>query len=285
MNTEQNRTSRRPSPRGWRLAVILASVVLVVAGALTGIILASRSGGGPASVPAASPSTGPTTSTTHPTIRQSPTTPTTITTSPTPEPASYLFLWPFHGRDDAAAWQQSYRSGGHQPWHLDGGLTALSFTRDYLGYTNVDKVIGIAPIGPLDLVTVGFDNPAKAPVRSAILDLVRIGDGNDAPWEVVSTGDTTLSVQSPAYGATVRSPVTISGRITGVDESLRIQVRQLGRQEPVGSVGGIPAGGQHAPWTATVPFDESEHGVFTIAVATGGHIAAVERFAITAVIA
>jgi len=283
MNPEKNRIPHRPSPRGWRLAIILVSLVLVVAGTLTGIILASRSGGGPTPVP---PAAAPTTSTTiQPTLRPSPTTPTTTTTSPVPAPASYLFLWPFRGPDDAAAWQQSYRQGGHQPWHRDAGLTALSFTNGYLGYANVDKVIGIASDGPRDWVTVGFDNPNGVPVPSAVLRLVRIGDDNDAPWEVVGTRDTTLSVQVPAYGATVHSPVTISGRITGVDESLRIQVRQLDRSAPVGSTNGIPAGGQNAPWAATVPFDESEHGVFTIAVATGGHIAAVERFAITAVIA
>ena len=66
---------------------------------------------------------------------------------------------------------------------------------------------------------------------------------------------------------------------------LSLTARRLGRPDPVGAVSGLPAGGQNAPWTATVPFDESEHGVFTIAVATGGHIAPVERFAITAVIA
>jgi len=91
MNPEKNRISHRPSPRGWRLAIILVSLVLVVAGTLTGIILASRSGGGPTPVPAASPSAGPTTTTTtQPAVRPSPTTPTTTTTSPMPKPARPL---------------------------------------------------------------------------------------------------------------------------------------------------------------------------------------------------
>jgi hypothetical protein len=34
---------------------------------------------------------------------------------------------------DAGAWQQSYRAGGHQPWHLDARLTALSFASGFLG--------------------------------------------------------------------------------------------------------------------------------------------------------
>lgn len=34
----------------------------------------------------------------------------------------------------AAAWQRQYRATGSQPWHLDAGLTALSFTGDHLGF-------------------------------------------------------------------------------------------------------------------------------------------------------
>ncbi len=100
---------------------------------------------------------------------------------------------------------------------------------------------------------------------------------------MVGTNDTTLSLLTPAYGTTVRSPVTVGGRITGVDESLRIQVRQIDRSTPDGPVAGIPAGGVDTPWTATVPFTAASGSVLTIAVSTGGHIAAVERFAITGV--
>ncbi|WP_306362785.1 hypothetical protein [Nocardia sp. CC227C] len=68
-----------------------------------------------------------------------------------------------------------------------------------------------------------------------------------------------------------------------MDESLDIRVRQLGREQPVGTVGRIPAGGMDMPWSATVPIDASCPGTLTVAVATGGHGTDVERFAITGV--
>jgi hypothetical protein len=52
-----------------------------------------------------------------------------------PAPFGYQALWPFSTPAEAQAWQQSYRSGGHSPWHLDADQTALSFTTGYLGFT------------------------------------------------------------------------------------------------------------------------------------------------------
>src|SRR5262249_3784705 len=106
--------------------------------------------------------------------------------------------------------------------------------------------------------------------------------GRYAPWEVVGSRDTLLTLTVPAYGATVLSPLTVGGRITGVDESLVIQVRSLGTGL-VGQTGGIPAGGQNTPWSATVRFTAPAGTVLTVAVSTGGHVAGVEEFAITGV--
>jgi hypothetical protein len=176
------------------------------------------------------------------------------------------------------------RTGGHQPWHLDASFTALSFTRTYLGYTNVDKAIAVRSAGPDVWVTVGFDDPNGRPVTSAVLHLARLGSGADAPWEVVGTRDTTLTLATPVYGSAARSPMTTGGLITGVDESLSVQVRALAGPAVLGHVGGVPAGGDHTPWRIQVPLTTlSGHGVLTVAVATGGHIATVERFAITGV--
>jgi hypothetical protein len=45
----------------------------------------------------------------------------------------------------------------------------------------------------------------------------------------------------------------------------------------------IAAGGIKRPWTAAVRFRHGTDRVLTVIVATGGHVAAVERFAITAI--
>lgn len=48
------------------------------------------------------------------------------------------------------------------------------------------------------------------------------------PWEVVGT-DNTLTLDTPAYGATVASPVKIAVTGAGVDEYLQAGAHTLGR--------------------------------------------------------
>jgi hypothetical protein len=199
-------------------------------------------------------------------------------------PGHYLPLWPFATGQQVRTWEASYRSGGHQPWHLSAQQTALSFTQGYLGYTEVNRVVR-STVGTVDArVTVGYPIPEGSRLATAaVIHLVRFGSGRHAPWEVVGTDDTTLSLTIPAYGAHVSTRMTVGGRITGVDEFIRVQVRQLSSASPVGVAPGVPAGGQNQPWSTTVS-THGPRGVLTIAAATGGHLAAVERFAITGVL-
>jgi hypothetical protein len=99
--------------------------------------------------------------------------------------------------------------------------------------------------------------------------------------EVVGTDDTTFTVDRPAYGSTVPSPVTAGGTITGVDESIRVTVHALPARGPVGVYCCTAAGGTRSPWSARVTFRATPGQVITIAAAAGGHLAAVERFAVT----
>jgi len=104
----------------------------------------------------------------------------------------------------------------------------------------------------------------------------------EAPWEVVGTHDTTLTLDTPAYGTAAGSPVAVGGEITGVDESLRVQVRSAGAARPLGDTCCLPAGGERQRWATTVTVHG--RGLATIVVSTGGHVAEVERFAVTAVL-
>ncbi|WP_282785016.1 hypothetical protein [Nocardia sp. CC201C] len=212
--------------------------------------------------------------------------PAAPTTPSDPDHFAYQPLWPFATAADAADWQRAYRAGGHQPWHLDAPAVALTFTQQYLGYGSVDRVVNTQYREDEAWITVGYarpDDPGHVGLPAAVLHLVRFGSGPDAPWEVVGTEDRTLTLTTPPYGSQVGSPITVGGRISGVDESLDIQVRQLGREQPVGTVGRIPAGGTDMPWSATVPVDASCPSTLTVAVATGGHVTDVERFAVTGV--
>ncbi|WP_251022445.1 hypothetical protein [Streptomyces sp. ISL-10] len=212
--------------------------------------------------------------------------PTTPTPTPKGTPAlgswSLQPVWPFATLAQAQAWERAYRAGGHQPWHGDPDQTALAFTRDYLGFKEIDRVsshkvsgrharIGVAPTGPES-------------GTAAVIHLVRFGTGPDAPWEVVGTDDTTFSLTTPAYGSLVHSPLVTGGRISGVDESIRVQVRQPSSEAPLGtSPCCTPAGGNDQPWNVKVSFSGAHDPVLTVVASTGGHVAAVERFTVTAV--
>jgi hypothetical protein len=284
--------STDPPPGGRRRLVLAAGAALAVlilgGGAAAGLLLTGGGGTNPAATaatpatvtpaaseapaPAAAPAASPTAS---PTAAPLP--------SPAPDPGVPAFrfapLWPFASAADAVAWQRAADPGGHQPWHYDPGATATAFAQTYLGYTEVGRVTGVRTAGDEAWVGVGADPAFPA----AVLHLEQIGTGAPRPWEVVGSEDTTVSLTTPAYGTTAHSPLTVGGLITGVDEALQVQVRTLAAAQPIGRAGPIAAGGEAQPWTATVPLASQHPGLLTVAVSTGGHRFAVERFAITAV--
>jgi hypothetical protein len=132
-------------------------------------------------------------------------------------------------------------------------------------------------------VGVGYRDPNRAAHTSAVLFLVRFGPDADSPWEVVGSDDTTFSLEQPAYGSQVQSPMLVGGHITGVDENIRVAVRSLGSSSPVGGSCCQPAGGNGTAWAMSVPFSAPAGTVLTIVATTGGHLQTVERFAIQGV--
>jgi hypothetical protein len=201
----------------------------------------------------------------------------------TPAPAAFAHqpLWPFADATQVRAWQDAYRAGGQQPWHLDPGETALSFTQGYLGFAGIDRVVATTRGGNDAWVEVGFALPDGRLSTAAAVHLARWGTGADAPWEVAGTRDTTLVLDLPSYGSTVRTPLTVGGAVTGVDESLRVRV--IGPTGQVGESCCLPAGGDARRWTTTVPLTGTARGTLTVVVSTGGHVTDVERFAVTGV--
>jgi hypothetical protein len=195
----------------------------------------------------------------------------------------YQPLWPFRTQAEADQWRDQYQAQGSQPWHLDAEQTALSFTTGYLGFTEVNRVVGSDVRDREAWVSVGYETNPGQFSTSADIHLVRFGSGADAPWEVVGTRDTDLTVEQPRYGTGVTSPVTVGGHITGVDENLRVQVRQISSEAPIGEACCLPAGDVDSPWQTTVSFAGATDPALTIVVSTGGHFQGVERFAITGV--
>lgn len=280
---EQPPIQEPPPHRDRRTVAIVVLAVLTVLATATAVTIALvRGGENPAPAPGAPPSAGPAST-------AAPTTPQPTTTSVAPSrpaivaPFDYQPLWPFTSPAEVEAWQNAYRTGGHAPWHLDADATALAFTTGYLRFTGIDVVVSHSVQGDEALVAVGYRHEEGTHGTAAVLHLARYGTGADAPWEVVGTKDTTLTITQPAYGAPVRSPVTVGGRITGVDEHIRVQVRQPSTEQPLGQTDGVPAGGEHARWSATVAYQGATAPALTIVAVTGGHYTDVERFAITGV--
>jgi len=258
----------------WAVAAVVAVLLAVPAVAL----VLTRSGSHQAAAP-------PQPSTVQTTAPQVPSPSANPSANPSSAPAlpafNFLPLWPFDSVAQAVAWQEEARPGGHQPWHVNADETALVFTNTYLQFDTVNRVLGTTVKGDEAWVSVGWRLPNGADTEAAVLHLARIGAGDYRPWEVVGTRDTTLTLTTPAYGARITSPVTVGGRITGVDESLRIQVRGNDRDGLLGETAGIPAGGENRPWSATVSFRASAGTVRTLVVSTAAHAGTgIGRFAI-----
>src|SRR5579859_3191739 len=196
---------------------------------------------------------------------------------PAPTQFSYLDLFPFRDLRGALAWEAAYRNGGHAPWHLSADLTALAFTQGFLHFGGINAIASRHIRGTDAAIGVGFRNPDGRISTAAILHLRKLGTGPDAPWEVVGSNDTDLTITRPGYGDHVAARFTTGGAITGVDESLHLWVRGLSSDRPLGEMCCVGAGGNRQPWTAVVRFRSGPDRVLTVIVATG------ERFAITAV--
>ncbi len=266
-----------PAPGGHRgiPVVVLVAVTAVVALLLGvgGTLLLGPGSDDTTAGPSSSPSASA-----APPASAAPSATATPSAGPTATAFRFQPLWPFAGPADAVTWQRA--AGGSQPWRLDAGLTAVTFTRTFLGFDGLGTVTSTQAVGDEAWVGVGPGAPGNG--TAAVLHLARIGAGEHRPWEVVGSRDTTLTLTTPAYGAVATSPLPVGGRVTGVDESLRVQVRALDGTV-LGTGPALPAGGNVTPWSIPVPLDLTRPGVATIVVSTGGHLAEVERFALTAV--
>jgi hypothetical protein len=261
----------------------LTSLVIAGCGSTGTSTPATSASATSSSAPGAAGSSGPAQATTRAPTAPAPTQAPAAPGSPaytTGLPAGYLPLFPFASLADVRAWQASYQSGGHQPWHRSPDVTATAFAA-FLGYPGVTEVAGSSVSRGDAHVAVGIKRPDGTIGTAAVIHLVLFGSGRYAPWEVVGTSDTTFTLDHPGYGSAVRSAVMAGGTITGVDESIKVTVHTLSAQSPVGAYCCRAAGGTRSPWSARVSFHAAPGQVITIAAATGGHVAVVERFAVT----
>lgn len=194
---------------------------------------------------------------------------------------AYQPLWPFASQDEADRWLQQSAATGSAPWHADPETTALLFTQNYLGFRELDRTTTVTEHADEAWVGVGYGRPDSESSTAATIHLVRFGSAPNSPWEVVGSDDEALTLSTPSYGSAVGTVIDAGGTITGVDESLHLQVRQSTKEDPLGDYCCVPAGGESRPWSASFTMAPRQPGSLTLVVWTGGHVVNVEKFAVT----
>ncbi|WKG03526.1 hypothetical protein [Mycolicibacterium sp. HK-90] len=208
--------------------------------------------------------------------------PVDTTTAPIADGFAYQPLWPFATQDEADRWLGGRTDAAGAPWHADPKATALQFTRNYLGFTEIDRTTTITEDADEAWVGVGYASPSGQSATAATIHLARFGTDPNAPWEVVGSRDDVLTLSTPPYASTAGPVIEAGGTITGVDESLHLQARQSTQANPLGDSCCISAGGESEPWSATLHISSPpQPGALTLVVWTGGHVAEVEKFAVT----
>ena len=209
-------------------------------------------------------------------------------------------LWPYHGNP---AWSRT----SDLAWAFDPSLSALKFTQEFLGFSTLDRVTTVDVQPREAFIGVGQADPNGQPRTAATIHLER--PTTTAPWAVIGTKDTDLTLEIPAYGSALPPScsqfaarptcpiIEVGGILSGVDESLRIRALQLplgGSRETsqlLGQFCCLMTGGHQDPWSVRLQFSQpplpgpssDPPWPVTIVVSTGGHYATVERFAVTAV--
>lgn len=195
----------------------------------------------------------------------------TATTSPGPPVSASQddplpIVWPLTTQREINFWRANPAS---RPALRSAETAAKEFVLRYLALEDVRVELSDAAQGGVSLWSVSrLIVPGDERSRVFIATVwVKAGsveeDGPQAPYLVshVESGDgvESLTITSPTNAWTVTSPVTVKGTVTGVDESVRVEVRA---HNPAGAAGYVelakafvPAGAEQ-PWETTLTFAE-----------------------------
>lgn len=171
--------------------------------------------------------------------------------SPTPSPEAFVrqpfapAIWPFASHAQAQAWRADPST---MPWAGSNLDVAQHFVDDYLRLTGVRLVQTCVSC---DVVEVHAADGRKV----GTVTLVREDDGTPRAYSVAGvTYDASFDVSSPREGAAVRSPLTVTGTITGVDENVVVTLVTQDRRA-IGSAA-APAG-SGAPWSTSLTWTDT----------------------------
>jgi len=222
----QARVARRRRMRIW----LIPSAAVTTAGAvLAFLVLAPADRTTQTLVPTSPSPSAPSTATPGP----SPTTP------PVPV-GSYSgpAIWPITSQAEADAWDEA--------WAESGLEVGRRFVRDHLKLTDVTLRQDCLSCEVLAVVSSDLKDIAT-------LVLAHYTVGEKHLFTVVSVEGTDLKVSTPKQGAAVSSPLSVSGTIEGVDESIRVTLLD-GDGGQVAQA--FAAAGSGAPWRTTLEWSD-----------------------------
>jgi hypothetical protein len=169
-------------------------------------------------------------------------------------------LWPFTSSAQGEAWTADH---GNRPWAADPTQVAQHFIDDFV------KLPGVTALGTGS--TINLREQGK---DVGLVQLAQISP--NGPWTVTSVGGTDLTITAPTSMERVTSPTSVTGRVQGVDENVRLQLISSGTGVVLADTS-APAGSE-VPWQGTLTW--SNQNWFTgglIAVTRSSKDGAVNR--------
>jgi hypothetical protein len=254
-----SRIQQRLEARRSRVLVPAAALAGVVVAAAVGVYAVSVTDDGtvrPRPAVRRTPQPSPTSTVCSgglcPEPRPSPSVPlTAVTTSGDGLPG-----WPFTTDAQAADW---VASPGERRWAADPVQVTQHLLDDLLELPG--EAVGTAGRGG-DVVQVVV-KAAGRPVSTVQLE--QVGRGTNGPWSVTGASAEDVSITTPKAGGDVASPLTVTGRVTGYDESVRVRLfTGAGAQLADGHA---PAGAEQ-PWSQPLRWSQSTWTVGLLTAST-----------------
>ena len=199
--------------------------------------------------------------------KPSPSLPTTgVTTSGNGVP-----VWPFTTDAQAADW---LADPGARGWARDPVQVVQHLVDDFLKLPG-GTAVGTAGGGDVQRVVVKIGGRPVSTVQ-----VEQVGRTTSGPWSVTGAASEDVGITAPEADAAVTSPLTVTGRVTGVDESVRVQLLASSGTELAG--GYAPAGAEE-PWSLPLRWTSSAWSVGAVVASTANGNGDLRAFGLTPV--
>jgi hypothetical protein len=228
-----SRTDGRHRPTA--LIVALALAMVVIAALVAALVWPSDDGDDTVTEP---------TTTEAPTTEPPTTAPATTATTVAPPPG------PTPGEAATAVFPDPSTSPGFD----DPVAAARAFAVDFVGFT--DPLVGDFMQGDARSGEVEVRPTASGPATTVLVRRL----GTDGSWWVLGSTTSDITLDTPAAGDTITSPVTLTGSALAFEGHVSVEVRRDGVREPIGS-GFVTGGGDVVrPFSGEVAFTGAAPG-------------------------